>query len=92
MISFIGCEECCGYLWQWSENIGPCASTPDSWQTYDGLARLGQMRGRVAGLFLGGGWSNSSGCGSRSSDSDSDDLLSVVSAGCGGRGRTDILS
>ena len=91
MTSFIGCEEMCGYLWQWSENVGPCASTPDSSQTYDRLAWLGQTSGRVTGLFFGGPWFLSSGCGSRSRVSNSDDLRSNVNTFNGGRGASWVL-
>ena len=89
MISFIGCEECCGYLWQWSENIGPCATS--SWRINDGLGRLGQTNGRVAGLFLGGGWSNGSYSGSRCHDSNENALLSQVAQTAGGRGVSKVL-
>jgi len=91
MISFIGCEECCGYLWQWSENVGPLASTPDTNQTYDGLAWMGQTWGRVAGLFFGGDCFDSSTCGSRSRASYSDDVRFLVPPSAGGRGASGVL-
>ena len=93
MISFIGCEECCGYLWQWSENVGPCASEPNSNQTYDGLGWLGQTWGRVGGLLLGGDWQNAYafGYGSRSRASNSGNLRSNVSPTDGGRGASGVL-
>ena len=91
MTSFIGCEECCGYLWQWSENVGPCASTPNSFQTYDGLAWLGQTYGRVVGLLFGGNWRDASGCGSRSRASGSNNLRSHVGTNSGGRGASCVL-
>ena len=91
MISFIGCEECCGYLWQWSENVGPCAAEPNSNQTYDGLGWLGQTWGRVGGLVFGASWNHASVCGSRSRASDLGDLRSIVVMRHGGRGASGVL-
>ena len=91
MTSYIGCEEMCGYLWQWSEDIGPCASQEDYWQVYDGLGWLGQSSGRFAGLFFGANWVGSSSCGSRSRTSYSYDLRSLTAADTSGRGVSRIL-
>ena len=41
MISFIGCEDCCGAMWQWAEDCGPSSGRGDS--VYDGQGNFGNM-------------------------------------------------
>ena len=64
MISFIGAEDCCGALWQWSEDVGPAGGSGNS--VYDGNGAFGQTYGVCYGLLLGGLWVSAANCGSRS--------------------------
>ena len=64
MISAIGCEEMCGYIWQWLDEIGPVGGS--GWATYDGHATFGKTYGTPYVVGAGGDWSNGSYCGSRS--------------------------
>ena len=65
MISFIGCEECCGYLNQWLRVVTPNGG--ESWSAYDGSGAFGKQLGAAYGFIAGGDWhsSTSSNCGSR---------------------------
>ena len=66
MISFIGCEECCGYVGQWIDAF--CGSQVDSgtdWRDNDGQGSFGQQLGVTKCLVAGGNWSNTYRCGSR---------------------------
>ena len=47
---------------------------------------MSSTSGRVAGLLFGANWNNASNCGSRSRDSNSNDLRSNVNMNNGGRG------
>ena len=82
MISFIGCEECCGYIYQWLRDVAPNGS--DSWSVYDGSGAFGQQYGVTYGFRAGGYWNHSSYCGSRCRDSSG--VLSTTFANIGGRG------
>ena len=82
MISFIGCEDCCGALWQWLEEVS--ANGSGDWATYDGQADMGQTAGVSYALLAGADWSGSSRCGSRTRDGS--DARSTVIADFGGRG------
>ena len=82
MISAIGCEEMCGYLWQWLDEIAPAGGS--SWQDVDGRSSFGQNYGTPYVLGAGGGWGGSAHCGSRSRFAGNG--LSTRDAGCGGRG------
>ena len=83
MLSAIGCEECCGYLWQWLNDISPVGGS--NWNGYDGRNSFGQTYGTIPyGLLAGGDWSNSSYCGSCSRTGDHP--RSNVHALLGGRG------
>ena len=79
MISAIGCEECCGYLWQCLRDIaalgtGTAATNIDNlsghnvgnsgWITEDGQNKFGQMLKCVTILHSGGHWGSGSSCGS----------------------------
>ena len=82
MISFIGCEECCGYIYQWLRDVAPTGGS--NWSVYDGSGAFGQQYGTTYGFHAGGGWGDSSYCGSRCRSSDY--FLSNPDTNVGGRG------
>ena len=82
MISFIGCEDCCGAMWQWLEEVS--ANGSGDWATYDGQADMGQTAGVSCALLAGAGWDDSSHCGSRARYGFR--ARSLVDAYVGGRG------
>ena len=82
MISGYFVEECCGYLWQWLDELGPVGGS--GFATYDGSASRGQTYGTPYVLGAGGRWNNSSSCGSRARSAN--DSRSDVAAPYGGRG------
>ncbi len=82
MISFIGCEDCCGALWQWLEEVS--ANGSSDWSTYDGQADFGGTYGVSYALLAGAYWGDSSHCGSRARHGDH--ARSSVLAYFGGRG------
>lgn len=82
MISFIGCEDCCGAMWQWLEEVS--ANGSSEWSTYDGQADFGGTYGASYALLAGANWNGSSHCGSRARSGSS--ARSAVSAHIGGRG------
>lgn len=83
MISGYFIEECCGYLWQWLDEIGPCGGS--GFASYGtGADGRGNSYGMPYNLGAGGVWVDSSSCGSRSRDANSG--RSRVSANFGGRG------
>ena len=83
MISAIGCEEMCGYLWQWLDEIGPVGGSAWNSNT-DGHDQFGQNYGVPYVLLAGGDWGIGSSCGSRSRAAHKS--RSAVAASCGGRG------
>ncbi|MEE3436467.1 MAG: hypothetical protein VZQ47_13035, partial [Treponema sp.] len=82
MISFIGCEDCCGAMWQWLEEVS--ANGSSEWSTYDGQADFGGTYGASYALLAGALWNNSSLCGSRARGGNN--ARSTVDAIFGGRG------
>lgn len=64
MISGYFVEECCGYLWQWLDELGPVGG--NGFSNYDGSASRGQSYGVPYVLGAGGAWDVSPSCGSRS--------------------------
>ena len=80
MVSFIGCEECCGYLWQWlRDTAGLGTGTAHSnisgsgqnvgntgWITADGQNAFGLMYNAITAVLAGGNWDDGACCGSRS--------------------------
>ena len=70
MISNIGLEDCCGFLWQWCKQSGG-ANGSGGWtnSTYnsaiDGNATYGSTYGNYYRACAGGNWDDSSYCGSR---------------------------
>ena len=88
MISFIGCEECCGYLTQWLDELCGTASASD-WANNDGQGSFGQQYWDNYCLRAGGIWVNSALCGSRCRRADA--VRSVVDAGIGARGSAGVI-
>ena len=70
MISNIGLEDCCGFLWQWCKQSGSANGT-NVWvnSTYnsavDGNATYGSTYGNYYRACVGGPWNSFSYCGSR---------------------------
>ena len=82
MISGYFIEECCGYLWQWLDEIAPTGGS--GFSNYDGSAARGQSYGVPYCLGAGGAWYYSSSCGSRSRIASAS--RSTAYADFGGRG------
>lgn len=82
MISGYFIEECCGYLWQWLDELGPTGGS--SFVSYGDEVTRGKSYGMPYCLRAGGPWTASSSCGSRSRSASS--VRSFVSASYGGRG------
>ena len=87
MISAIGAEEMCGYLWQWTRDVSSTGGS--SWTTTDGNGSFGQEYGTPFVLRAGGAWDSGSGCGSRSRASNN--VRSNVAAILGGRGLSRVV-
>jgi len=64
MISFLGCEDCCGAVWQWLDEIAPVGGS--QWQTYDTVNAFGQSYGIPYVPLAGGSWGSGAVCSSRS--------------------------
>lgn len=88
MISNIGLEDCCGFLWQWcKQSNGANGSTGWNDSVYnsavDGNATYGSTYGNYYRACVGGSWYNASYYGSRSVSAN---LVSAnVGGNCGGR-------
>ena len=87
MTSFIGCEEMCGYLWQWLRNVS--ANGDSGYSNYYGNNNFGQMYGSSFALVAGGGWDDGASGGSRRRSGAA--ARSLVSASIGGRGSSKIM-
>lgn len=87
MISFIGCEECCGYLSQWLDEL--CGTTSSSWADNDGDGIFGQQNWDNYCLRAGGVWNDSAHCGSRCRSANQ--ARAQVAAGFGGRGSAGVI-
>ena len=87
MISFIGVEDCCGVLWQWSECT--CANGGSGWATYDRQGSFGQTYGSSYALLFGGRWHDAASCGSRSRSATG--ARSGAYAYLGGRGASRVI-
>ena len=87
MISFIGCEECCGYIYQCLRDVAPNGGS--SWSVYDGSGAFGQQFGVTYSFRAGGSWNHSLHCGSRCRGSDS--VLSSAGMLLGARGSTGVI-
>lgn len=88
MISAIGCEEMCGYLWQWLRDL-PGNNGSTTWAAKDGNGSFGQEYFEDYVLLAGGSWSNAAHCGSRGRHSS--DVRSLVGASVGGRGSSQVI-
>ena len=86
MISAVGCEEMCGYLWQWLDEL--VYRTDSSWSVTDGHGSFGQEYCTPAVLKAGGRWNDGSYCGSRSRASNAS--RSAAGTDCGGRGSSQV--
>lgn len=87
MISNYGCEDGCGFLWQWSEDIGFAGGSGWTDSVYNSSvdsASLGQTYGVLYRAKLGGSWVGSGSCGSRSVGCNVSSAY--VGANYGGRG------
>lgn len=66
MVSWMGCEDCCGALWQWGKEVG--SSSSSSWAAgYDSndlYVKGSQLQDHIRVLF-GGSWAPGAFCGSR---------------------------
>ena len=82
MISGYFVEECCGLIWQWLDEVSPHGGS--GWNGYGDENTRGQSYGMPYILRAGGGWLDSSNCGSRSRASNN--TRSYVAAYCGARG------
>lgn len=104
MISAIGCEECCGYLWQWLRDVaalgtGTAWTNIDNasghnvgnsgWISEDGHNSFGQMYNAITCLLAGGSWYHASDCGSRCRYART--ARSSVSASFGSRGSSRVV-
>ena len=87
MISFIGCEECCGYIYQWLRDVAPNGGS--TWSAYDASGAFGRQFGDTYGFRAGGCWRDSSYCGSRCRNSLS--ILSASDTYFGGRGSAGVI-
>ncbi|MBQ9206852.1 MAG: hypothetical protein IJ158_09085 [Treponema sp.] len=89
MISFIGCEDCCGVFWQWLEETSADGDSDGSdWEIYDGQGDFGQNYYTVRALLAGALWDHSRLSGSRARDGFH--ARSTVNATFGGRGASHI--
>lgn len=88
MISIIGIEEACGYIWQWLRS-GQNAHGGSGFTTYDNDNKFGQNYGTIPyALGAGGCWNDGSSCGSRSRASNYS--RSPVNGNYGSRGLSQI--
>ena len=83
MLSFIGCEDCCGAMWQWLEEVSANGGSA-GFSTYDGQGDFGGTYAAAYALLAGANWSHSSSCGSRARNGNN--ARSTVNANIGGRG------
>lgn len=87
MVSFIGCEDACGCMWQWGKNFG--ASGGSGFTNTYGRNDFGQTEGTVYGERYGGGSNSGASSGSRSLAGD--DLISHLGGATSARGCCEII-
>lgn len=80
MVSGIGCEDCCGFIWQWLRETGPAGGAEQ--KTIPG--GKGNLYGNIYGLMAGGNLGESNMAGSRARNSSND--LTRMSPGIVARG------
>lgn len=85
MVSWIGCEDCCGALWQRGKEVG--SSSAGSWASgYDSndlYVKGSQYNNHIRVLF-GGSWVNGASCGSRAANWNSGALDLIADIGSRG--------
>jgi hypothetical protein len=86
MISHLGCEDCCGVMWQWGLDTGSNSSSAwsDAYDSNDDGDSLGQGCSKTTRCELGSSWANGAVCGSRGSSFGAHPLY--MHAGDGARG------
>lgn len=90
MVSWIGCEDCCGAHWQWGKEVGSSSagSWADGYDSNDLYVKGSQYNSHIRVLF-GGSWVGGAYCGSRAAAWDRGALY--LSANCGSRGASEPL-
>lgn len=87
IISNIGLEDCCGVMWQWTEDLGFAGGSAWGDSVYDssvdGIKR-GQSYGTLYRLLVGAAWNLGASCGSRAAYCDT--ASASVGSSRGGRG------
>lgn len=90
MVSWLGCEDCCGALWQWGKEVG--SSSTGNWtNAYDSndlYVKGQQYQGHIRVLF-GGCWGAGAVCGSRAAGWHNGAL--ILDAYVGSRGASEPL-
>lgn len=92
MTSNIGCEDTCGFLWQWLRQT-TCYGSDWRDQAYTGNVdprSYGRQYGHLVRVLAGGKWNDGSGCGSRSTDGSG--VSSGIDAYCGARGASEPIN
>lgn len=87
MISFIGCEECCGFLSQWLRDVS--AAGGSTWITADNRGYFGDTYGTMYCIRAGGNWDDASFSGSRCRYCNQSVTFNTISLGA--RGSASIL-
>ena len=70
MVAHIGCEDCCGVMWQWGSDVGSPYDTSnwtDAYDSNDDGDSLGKAYYHSRRVMLGADWNDGVSCGSRSS-------------------------
>lgn len=83
MISFTGCEECCGYLNQWLDELCGTVSASGA-QSYDGQGNLGRQYWDNYCLRAGGDFQEDANCGPRFRDAMLARSKAFLNNGCRG--------
>ena len=103
MTSAIGCEDCCGGVWQWLRDVSALGTGTaftningtgeyvgnTGWITIDGQNAFGEMYNCSSALLAGGAWPNGSACGSRARYANH--ARSGAAADRGGRGSSRVI-
>lgn len=73
MVSHLGCEDCCGAVWQWLRTQSHRSDYTAAWSWYDLPGTKGSLYNQAGSagtgdvkLLAGGAWNDGSACGSRS--------------------------